>query len=64
MVMRRGYLPDQQSFESGLPSGKSIYVNKSNTGRTRRERDKQSKRAARIRARSHADKAAQGKASK
>ena len=62
--MRNGYLPDQQSFESGLPSGKSTYANKNNIGRTRRERDKQSKRAARIRARSHADKAGQGRASK
>ena len=59
---RKGYLPNQQSFESGLPSGKSILNPKSSNGRTRRERDKQNRRFERIRQRSDDDMKAQGKA--
>jgi hypothetical protein len=57
-----GYLPDQHSFNSGLPVGKSNFNPKSSNGRTRRERDKQNRRFERIRARSHEDMRAQGKA--
>lgn len=53
--MSNRYLPNAQSFESGLPSGKSKYAPESAKGRTRRERNKQAQRAARVRARSIAD---------
>lgn len=54
--MKHGdYLPNEQSFRSGLPEGKSILTPKSSQGRTRRERDKQARRASRIRERSIAD---------
>jgi hypothetical protein len=46
------YLPNSQSFKSGLPEGKSTYAPESAKGRTRREREKQAKRAQRIRTRS------------
>jgi hypothetical protein len=54
--MKKGdYLPNAQSFQKGLPEGKSILECVSHDGRTRRERDKQARRAARIRERSQAD---------
>jgi hypothetical protein len=60
------YLPDAQSFTSGLPEGKSVLAPEGAKGRTRREREsgKQSKRFQRIRDRSNADREQQGKVRK
>jgi hypothetical protein len=60
-VKKGDYLPNEQSFSSGLPEGKSTLNPKSSNGRTRRERDKNNRRFERIRARSNADLQAQGK---
>lgn len=49
---KKTYLPNAQSFQGGLPVGKSILAPTSAKGRTRRERDKQAKRFTRVRERS------------
>jgi hypothetical protein len=54
-MKRSTYLPDLQSFQSGLPQGTSKLNPESSNGRTRRERDKQARRAVRVRNRSIAD---------
>lgn len=65
--MKHGsYLPDEQSFRSGLPEGKSILNCKSHIGVTRREQEsgKKARNQQRVRERSHADREGQGKAKK
>lgn len=63
-MRKNGYLPNLQSFASGLPEGKTNYNPKSSNGRTRREREKQAARFNRIRARSRADLEGQQKGGK
>jgi hypothetical protein len=50
--MDSNYLPNAQSFSSGLPVGKSNMPGIKAKGRTVRERVKQQKRAVRVRERS------------
>ena len=59
--MVKTYLPNEQSYSSGLPEGKSNFTNKANIGRTHRERKKQADRFNRIRKRSADDLANQKK---
>ena len=49
------YLPDLQSFASGLPVGQSKLAPEGHRGKTKKERQKQSARWKRIRDRSQAD---------
>jgi hypothetical protein len=49
--MEKRYSPDLQDFASGLQPGNSILQCESHKGRTKREREKQNRRANRVRAR-------------